>query len=167
MIVCATLLGTVPAYAQVHVEVVAPPPPRVQIIAPPPPRVVVAPPPPPAVRVQAPTITFAAPPPVVEIEPGVQVVEDSDQEIFFTGGYYWHAAPDGRWYRTRSYRGGWVAVSAPPAVLVRYRRGQYRHWKAERRAEHAERKEERREEKAERKWEKHQEHQGRGQGHQR
>ena len=42
-------------------------------------------------------------------EPGVQVVEDNDEEVFFVDGYYWHPGPDGVWFRTRTWRGGWVA----------------------------------------------------------
>ena len=155
-------LVAAPAFAQVHVEVVAPPPPRVVVSAPAPrvvvpaPRVVV--PPPPIVR-------FAAPPPMVVVEPGVQVVRDCDDEIFFTGGWYWHPGPGGVWYRTRSYRGGWVAAPprAVPVAVARLPRGQYRHfrgeaWREQRREGRHEEKmmrhEERREEKAERHWEK-------------
>lgn len=159
-----TLLAA-PAMAQVHVEVMAPPPPRV-VVAAPPPRVVVAPPrvvvpPPPVVR-------FEAPPPLVAIGPGVQVVQDCDDEVFFSGGWYWHPGPEGVWYRTRSYRGGWVVAPrrAVPVAVARLPRGQYRHfrgeaWREQRRddrawrhEEHREQKMERREEKAERKWEK-------------
>ncbi|HEX8951442.1 MAG TPA: hypothetical protein VF945_06330, partial [Polyangia bacterium] len=163
MWVTLPLLGAAPAFAQVHVEVVAPPPPHVVVSAPPP-RVVV--PPPPVVR-------FAAPPPLVVVEPGVQVVRDCDDEIFFSGGWYWHAGPEGTWYRTRSYRGGWVAAPrrAVPVAVARLPRGQYRHfrgeaWREQRRDErrderamrHEEKREEkgeRREEKTERRWEKH------------
>jgi hypothetical protein len=114
----------------------------------------------------APVVRFEAPPPLVEVEPGVQVVRDCDDEVFFSGGWYWHAGPDGTWYRTRSYRGGWVVAPrrAVPVAIVRMPRGHYRHyrgegWRAERHEEHryekAQRKAERREEKAERKWDKH------------
>jgi hypothetical protein len=196
----ATLLGTAPAFAQVRVEVTAPPPPSITISAPPPPRVVVAPPPrvvvapPPPVRVNPtarvvvapppparvvvaapppPTVTFAAPPPLVVVEPGVQVVQDADEEVFFVDGWYWHPGANGVWFRTRSYRGGWAAAPprVVPAALVRIPPGQYRHyrgegrgeghegWKQERheekRMEREERHEEHREQKAERKWEKH------------
>lgn len=168
----ASLLGAAPALAQVHVEVVAPPPPHVVVSAPPPPRVVVAPPPR-VVVAPPPVVRFEAPPPLVEVEPGVRVVRDCDDEVFFTGGWYWHAGPDGTWYRTRSYRGGWVAAPrhAVPVAIVRMPRGQYRHFRGEamreqrheeRRWEHEQRKEERHEEKAERredrnerKWDKH------------
>ena len=160
LVFSATLLSAAPAFAQVHVEVVAPPPPHVVVTAPPPPRVVVAPPP---------VVRFEAPPPLAVVEPGVQVVRDCDDEVFFTGGYYWHAGRDGTWYRTRSYRGGWVMAPrhTVPVAIVRLPRGQYRHyrgeaWRAQRHEDHemrheekAWRHEERREEKAERKWEKH------------
>ena len=160
---CVTLFAATPAFAQVHVEVVAPPPPHVVVRAPAPhvyvpaprvyapaPRVVVAPPP---------VVRFEAPPPLVEVEPGVRVVRDCDDEIFFSGGFYWHAGPDGTWYRTRSYRGGWVMAPrhAVPVAVARMPRGQYRHfrgegWHGER---HEMRHEMKREEKAERRWEKH------------
>jgi hypothetical protein len=154
LVFCATLLTTVPAFAQVRVEVVGPPPPRVVVA---PPRVVVAPPP---------VVRFEAPPPLTVVSPGVQVVRDSDEEVFFTGGYYWHAGPDGTWYRTRSYRGGWVVAPRHmvPGAIVRMPRGQYRHyrgegWHEQRREERHEEKalrhEQKREDKAERRWEKH------------
>jgi hypothetical protein len=159
------IASAAPAFAQVQVEVSAPPPPRVVVSSPPPPRVVVAPPPrvvvaPPAVRVSAPTVRFEAPPPMVVVQPGVQVVEDYDEEVFFTGGWYWHRGPNGWWYRTHSYRGGWVAVPPRhvPGMLVRLPPGHYRHW----RAEHEARKEERREA---HQWEKEQRHQEKREAH--
>src|SRR5262249_26467892 len=79
------------------------------------------------------------------------------EEVFFQAGWYWHPGPDGVWYRTRSYRGGWAVAPRRevPVALVRIPRGQYRHfhgegWRGERREEHAERREERHEEKLER-----------------
>ncbi|MGV3624766.1 MAG: hypothetical protein ACO1OB_28360 [Archangium sp.] len=82
------------------------------------------------VVVDAPTITFGAPPPLVVVQPGVQVVEDSDDEIYFVDNVYWvRRGP--RWYRSSSYRGGWVVVDGPrvPAAIVRLPPGQYRHYK--------------------------------------
>jgi hypothetical protein len=149
------MFSSATALAQVTVEVNAPPPPRVvvrapapppppRVIAPPPPRVVVSAPaprvyvpPPPVVRVEPPTIRFAAPPPLVEVQPGVEVVEDADEEIFFTGGWYWHCSPEGTWFRTRNYRGGW-AVAPPrvvPVAVARMPRGEYRHFHSDGRAE--------------------------------
>jgi hypothetical protein len=158
--VCASLLCAAPAYAQVRVEVVAPPPPRVEVVAPPPPRVVVAPPPR-VVVAPPPAVRFEAPPPLVVVEPGVQVVRDCDEEVFFSRGFYWHAAPDGTWYRTRSYRGGWAVAprAVVPVALVRMPRGHYRNYRGEgRREEHAERRWERQERREERRDDRHEEH---------
>ena len=76
-----------------------------------------------------PTITFNAPPPLVVIEPGVQVVEDNDEEVFFVDNYYWvRRGP--RWYRARDHRGGWVVVEGSvPAAIVRVPEGKYRRFK--------------------------------------
>ena len=51
---------------------------------------------------------WTAPPPVVEVSPGVQVVEDSGDEVFFTNGHYW-VERDGRWYWANDYREHWVS----------------------------------------------------------
>ena len=82
------------------------------------------------VSVQLPTITFNAPPPLVVIEPGVQVVEDNDEEVFFVNEYYWvRRGP--RWYRTKDHHGGWVVVDGPgvPPSIVRVPEGKYRRYK--------------------------------------
>ncbi len=96
-------------------------------------------------------------PPLVVVQPGIQVVEDWDEEVFYTGGYYW-VRRDGYWYRARGPRATFVYVEprrVPPG-LTRIPPGQYKHW---RKAEHKAWKEH---EKAERKaWKK----QGKGHGH--
>ena len=82
------------------------------------------------INVQLPTVTFNAPPPLVVIEPGVQVVEDNDEEVFFVSEYYWvRRGPN--WYRTNDHRGGWVMVDGPgvPPSLVRVPAGKYRRYK--------------------------------------
>ncbi len=92
------------------------------------------------VSVQLPTITFNAPPPLVVVQPGIQVVEDHDDEVFFVDSFYWvRRGP--RWYRTRDYRGGWVVVEGArvPPTLVRLAPGQYRHFKRVERVEKLER----------------------------
>lgn len=155
LFVLAPLLLAAPAFAQVSVEVSAPPPPRIEVVAPPPPRIEVA----------APSVRFAAPPPMVEVSPGVRVVRDCDEEVFFHGGFYWHAGPGGAWYRTRSYRGGWVMAPrhAVPMAIMRMPRGHYRHFhggpmRAEMRAERHEMRAERHEIHAERRAERHEAH---------
>jgi hypothetical protein len=85
---------------------------------------------------------WTAPPPVVEVSPGVQVVEDSGDEVFFTNGHYW-VERDGRWYWANDYREHWVpARGAVPVFLRNHHRGEYAHW---RRADHAELRREERE----------------------
>jgi len=90
---------------------------------------------------------WTAPPPLVEVSPGVQVVEDAGDEIFFTNGRYW-VERAGRWYWAADFREHWVPVRIDrvPLFVRNHRRGEYLHW---RRAEHlhaAERRDLRREE---------------------
>jgi hypothetical protein len=68
-------------------------------------------------------------PPLVVIQPGVSVVQDFDEEVFFTGGYYW-AQRDGNWYRARDHRGTWsyVRQGRVPVALVQHEPGRYRRW---------------------------------------
>jgi hypothetical protein len=83
------------------------------------------------VQVGVPTIRFETPPVLVEVSPGVQVVPEYDQEVFFVDGWYWHRV--GRvWYHTRDHRGGWVVAHGRevPRGLVRIRPGMYRHYRA-------------------------------------
>ena len=87
-------------------------------------------------------------PRLVVVSPGVQVVPEQREEVFFHDGYYW-ARRDAYWYRTRDHRGGWVLVPANhvPPRLVALPPGRYRNWKAEKEERKAERKAERRAEK--------------------
>jgi hypothetical protein len=80
--------------------------------------------------VQLPNISFPAPPPLVVVQPGVQVVEESNDEVFFVDGWYW-ARRDAAWFRTRDHSGGWVVVPARevPVTLVRIPLGHYRHYR--------------------------------------
>jgi len=106
---------------------------------------------------------WVAPPPVVEVYPGVRVVEDSDEEVFFVNGRYW-VERDGRWYCARDHHERWEpAPGRVPRFLRTYRRGAYRHW---RRAEHEQFREERRDEKEFRHEEKRREHEERRREHQ-
>jgi hypothetical protein len=83
------------------------------------------------VNLSLPVIRFEVAPAMVEVEPGVLVVQDYDDEVFYTSGWYWVRGRDGRWYRTRDHRGGWVVVEQPvvPAVLVRVPPGRYKRHK--------------------------------------
>lgn len=84
------------------------------------------------VRVTVPTVRFEVAPPVVEVQPGVMVVRDYDEEVFVVDGRYWMHTRDGRWYRANDYRGGWVVVErrGVPAGLVRIPPGRYKRWHA-------------------------------------
>lgn len=97
---------------------------------------------PPPVPIPPPGVAFVAPPPLVVIQPGIQVVEDSPDEVFFTGGYYWHRS-NGRWFRNHAHNGPWVVVEdrVVPRPLFAYRPGSYRHYKAMKREMREERKE--------------------------
>ena len=70
-------------------------------------------------------------PPLVVVQPGVRVVSDFDQEVFYTDdGYYW-ARQDQRWYRTRDHRGAWSRVDDRyvPRPMAQAPPGRYRHYR--------------------------------------
>ncbi len=54
---------------------------------------------------------------LVEISPGIEVVADIGEPIFFADDYYW-AYRSGLWYSSTWYGGGWVR-SGPPRWSVR------------------------------------------------
>ncbi len=68
-------------------------------------------------------------PQLVVASPGVQVVPDVDEEIFYVNGWYW-VRQDGGWYRSHSPQRGWyfVAPERVPGRLVHLPPGQYRRW---------------------------------------
>ena len=116
------------------------------------------------IRVNLPAIL----PPMVVVQPGVQVVPEVQEEVFFHDGWYW-VRRDHRWYRARDHRGGWILVPERrvPPRLVAIPAGHYRNWKAEkeeRKEERRREKEERRDERREEREEHHREH-GHGHGH--
>jgi hypothetical protein len=81
-----------------------------------------------AVRLE---LALPAVPPLVVIQPGVQVVADLDDEVFFVERSYW-LRRDGRWYRSRAPRAAFVSVDTRrvPRALVTLAPGQYRHYRA-------------------------------------
>jgi hypothetical protein len=83
------------------------------------------------VQIGLPTIRFETAPVLVEVSPGVQVVPDYDQEVFFVDGWYWHRSGP-HWYRTHDHRGGWVVAQRRevPRGLVRIPPGRYKHYRA-------------------------------------
>ena len=81
------------------------------------------------VQIGAPVVAFAAPPTLVMVSPGVQVVEDYGDEVFYIDNYYWMRSGTA-WYRTTNYRGGWVVVQPQrvPTRIIHLPPGQYRHY---------------------------------------
>jgi hypothetical protein len=81
------------------------------------------------VRVPVPVIRFEAPPPLVYVQPGVQVVQDSDEEVYVVNNVYWVRRGD-NWYRSNDHRGHWVVAQARavPVQVVRMPPGQYRRY---------------------------------------
>jgi hypothetical protein len=55
-------------------------------------------------------------PDLVYVSPGVQVIADYHEPIFYSSGLYWRYYGN-TWYRSRYYTGGWVHAAPPPAVL--------------------------------------------------
>jgi hypothetical protein len=74
-------------------------------------------------------IAFPEPPPLVVVSPGIQIVPEYDEEVYFSSGWYW-VRRDDAWYRTRDYRGHWAPVRTVyvPAPLMRMPPGQFRHY---------------------------------------
>jgi hypothetical protein len=68
-------------------------------------------------------------PDLVAVAPGVQVIADYDEPIFFVDGLYWWFF-DGFWYRSASYTGGWAYAAVPPVVIVGIHKPHlYRHYR--------------------------------------
>ena len=81
------------------------------------------------VELGLPRIRFEVVPPMVVVSPGVQVVEDYEEEVFYVDRYYYVRDGD-HWYRTSDHRGHWVRVEPRyvPVSLVRSPRGKYRRY---------------------------------------
>jgi len=71
-------------------------------------------------------------PELVTISPGVQVIADADEPLFYSRGYYW-LYRDGFWFRSDSYRSGFARIDTVylpgelrvierPQLYVQYRR---------------------------------------------
>lgn len=71
-------------------------------------------------------------PDMVYVSPGVSVIADYDEPVFYSDNYYWRYY-DGAWYRSNYYTGGWVYARPPiavarinrPTAYVRYRPNGY------------------------------------------
>ena len=77
-----------------------------------------------------PSIRFDVAPPLVEVLPGIQVVANHGEEVFFAAGWFW-VRRDATWFRTRDPRHPqWVAVDARevPVALIRLTPGRFVRW---------------------------------------
>ena len=61
--------------------------------------------------------TAAYGPDLVYASPGVQVIADWNEPVFFVDGIYWRFS-SGTWYRSSYYTGGWSYAPPPPALLT-------------------------------------------------
>jgi hypothetical protein len=61
---------------------------------------------------------YVSTPDLVTVSPGVQVVADYDEPVFYTDGYYWRFY-NGGWYRSNNYATGWFFVDRPPVAVLR------------------------------------------------
>ena len=84
-------------------------------------------------------------PQLIEVEPGVQVVADYDQPVFYSDGMYWRSE-GGIWYSSRYHNHAWVRVQTPPVAVAHIERpeiyvhyhghAEVRHDNDERRVDH-------------------------------
>jgi hypothetical protein len=74
------------------------------------------------------TVATGPAPDLVYVSPGVQVIADYGEPIFYSGGFYWRYYGGG-WYRSSYYTGGWVYARPPVAVLRIDRPYSYRYYR--------------------------------------
>ena len=69
--------------------------------------------------------------PLVYVGPGVWVLPDSQEEVFYNNGWYWARSHD-HWYRSHGRRGGWGVVDERyvPRPVMRLPPGRYRDYHA-------------------------------------
>jgi hypothetical protein len=75
------------------------------------------------------TVTATAvEPDLVYVSPGVQVIADYDEPIFYSDGFYWRM-DNGVWYRSTYYTSGWVYATPPRAIVTINQPYSYRHYR--------------------------------------
>jgi hypothetical protein len=72
-------------------------------------------------------------PELVYVSPGVQVIADYNEPIFYSDSYYWRFSGN-VWYRSSIHTGGWVRYQAPVAILRIERPSAYIHFRGSARA---------------------------------
>ena len=84
----------------------------------------------------APAPVVVAAPPMVEIEPGIQVISDYDQPVFYSDNLYWRY-DGGTWYSSRWHDRGWATSYNVPERVRRVDRPQsYVHYRGGARTEY-------------------------------
>jgi hypothetical protein len=78
----------------------------------------------PSVSVTATTVG----PDLVYVSPGVQVIADYGEPVFYADGYYWRES-GGIWYRSSYHTHGWVSYRAPYSIVSIRDRHTYRHYR--------------------------------------
>jgi hypothetical protein len=73
------------------------------------------------------TATTVAPD-LVYVSPGVQVIADYDEPVFYTDGYYWRET-NGTWYRSSYHTHGWAYAAPPRTVISIGNRHSYRRYR--------------------------------------
>lgn len=64
---------------------------------------------------------YVSTPDLVTVSPGVQVIADYDEPVFYSDGFYWRQT-DGYWYRSNSYYSGFYYYASPPVAVLRIER---------------------------------------------
>jgi hypothetical protein len=68
-------------------------------------------------------------PEMVEVQPGVQVVYDYDEPVFYSDSFYWRYY-NNTWYRSNVHNGGWVVYNdVPYGVRSIQRPTEYAHYR--------------------------------------
>lgn len=78
----------------------------------------------PTVGVTATTVA----PDLVYVSPGVQVIADYNEPVFYSDGFYWRES-GGTWYRSSYHTHGWVYAAPPRAVISIGNRHSYAHYR--------------------------------------
>jgi len=74
-------------------------------------------------------------PDLVYAAPGVQVIANYDEPIFYSDSFYWRFY-GGTWYRSSTYTGGWAYATPPQAVLRIDRPHEFVHYRPQGWTEH-------------------------------
>jgi hypothetical protein len=63
------------------------------------------------------TRAYVSQPELVYVSPGVEVIADYDEPVFYSDGYYWRWYGN-TWYRSSVHTGGWVRWRNVPHAVV-------------------------------------------------